>query len=142
MTEASELITCQTSNIRHTLVGNIIVDNRRSWSIACRRCSNYIFIINLTPGFNGLGKDNCKTRWETLKFWNLVCLILVFYGNDYFSIQEKEEAAAKRAERQALMEETASQTSGEVAASVLTSSAAALADAEDTMDEDMAEPDK
>ena len=31
---------------------------RCSWSIACRRCSNYIFILNLTPGFNGLGKDN------------------------------------------------------------------------------------
>ena len=32
---------------------------------ACRRCSNYIFIFYLTPGFNGLGKDNCKTRQET-----------------------------------------------------------------------------
>ena len=30
---------------------------RCSWSIACRRCSNYIFIVDLTPGFNGLGKD-------------------------------------------------------------------------------------
>ena len=25
---------------------------------------NYIFILNLTRGFNGLGKDNCKTRRE------------------------------------------------------------------------------
>ena len=25
---------------------------------SCRRCSNYILILNLTPGFNGLGKDN------------------------------------------------------------------------------------
>ena len=49
---------------------------RCSWSIACRRCSNYIFILDLTPGFIGLGKDNCKTRWETFKFVDLVCLIL------------------------------------------------------------------
>ena len=49
---------------------------RCSWSIACRRCSNYIFIIYLTLGFNGLAKDNCKTRWETFEFWNLVRLIL------------------------------------------------------------------
>ena len=48
---------------------------RCSWSIACRRCSNYIFILNLTPGFNGLGKDNYKMRREALKFWNWVCLI-------------------------------------------------------------------
>ena len=41
---------------------------RCSWSIACRRCSNYIFILNLTPGFNKLHKDNCKTRRETFKF--------------------------------------------------------------------------
>ena len=49
---------------------------RSSWSIACRRCSNYIFILNLTPGFNGLGKDNCKTRLETFVFWDWVRLIL------------------------------------------------------------------
>ena len=34
---------------------------RCSWSSACQCCSNYIFILNLTPGFNGLGKDTCKT---------------------------------------------------------------------------------
>ena len=27
------------------------------------------------PGFNGLGKDNWRTRWETFKFWDLVGLI-------------------------------------------------------------------
>ena len=37
-------------------------------------CSNYIF--DLTPGFNGLGEDNCKARRETFKFWDLVWLIL------------------------------------------------------------------
>ena len=49
---------------------------RCTWSIACRRCSNYMFVLNSTPGFNGLGKGNCKTREETFKFLDLVCLIL------------------------------------------------------------------
>ena len=49
---------------------------RCSWSIACRCCSNYIFILNLLPGFIGLGKDNCKMRWESFKFWDLVRLLL------------------------------------------------------------------
>ena len=49
---------------------------RRSWSTTCRHCSNYIFILDLTPGFNGLGKDNCMTRQETFKLWDLVFLIL------------------------------------------------------------------
>ena len=49
---------------------------RCSWSIACRRCSNYIFILDLIHGFNRLGKDNCKAGRESLKFWNLVRLIL------------------------------------------------------------------
>ena len=49
---------------------------RCSWSIACRRCSNYIFIFHLTLGFNILRKDNCKPRWEISKFWNSVWLIL------------------------------------------------------------------
>ena len=29
---------------------------------------NYIFILDLTPRFNGLDKDNCNTRWETIEF--------------------------------------------------------------------------
>ena len=54
-----------------TLVGNKIVDHSDVvGNIACRRCSNYIFILDLTPGFNGLGKDNCKTRRETFKHWD------------------------------------------------------------------------
>ena len=44
---------------------------RCSWSIA-----NYIFLLNLTCGFNGLGKDNCKTRRETFMFGDWVRLIL------------------------------------------------------------------
>ena len=42
----------------------------------CRRCSNYIFILHLTRGFNILRKDNCKPRRETFKFWKCVRLIL------------------------------------------------------------------
>ena len=49
---------------------------RCSWSIARRRCSNYIFILDLTHGINGLDKDSCKTRRETFKFWYLVRFIL------------------------------------------------------------------
>ena len=49
---------------------------RCSWSIACRRCSNYILILDLTPSFNRLHSDNCKTRQETFKCRDLVRLIL------------------------------------------------------------------
>ena len=42
---------------------------------ACRRCSNFIFILDLTPGFNGFSKDNCKTRREIFKFCDLVRLV-------------------------------------------------------------------
>ena len=46
---------------------------------ACRRCSNYIFILDLAPGFSGLGKDNCETKRKTFKCWDLVRLILVVW---------------------------------------------------------------
>ena len=49
---------------------------RCSWSIACRRCSNYIFILDLTPGSTKLCKYYCNTRRETFKFWDLMRLIL------------------------------------------------------------------
>ena len=42
----------------------------------CRRWSNYIFILDLTSGFNGLGKENCKTKREKGKNWDLVRYIL------------------------------------------------------------------
>ena len=48
---------------------------RCSWSIACRRCSNYIFIVDLTPGFSWLDKDNCETRREIFKFLDLMRLV-------------------------------------------------------------------
>ena len=49
---------------------------RCSWSIACRRCSNYIFLLHLTVGFNILRKDNFKPKREPVKFLDLVHLIL------------------------------------------------------------------
>ena len=61
---------------------------RCSWSIACRRCLNYIFILDLIHGFNRLGKNNCKTGRETLKLtpahkychWNLCDYSLCEFG--------------------------------------------------------------
>ena len=50
----------KTSNISRTLVGNKIVDNSDVVG-ASLVCSNYIFILDLPPGYNGLSKDNCKT---------------------------------------------------------------------------------
>ena len=66
----------KTSNIRGILVGNNCRSLRCSWSIACRRCSNYIFILDLTSSFKGFGKDSRKTLRESFKCWDLVRLIL------------------------------------------------------------------
>ena len=63
----------KTSYIRHTLVANKIGDHL---DIACRRCSNYIFILNLIPGLIGMSKDNCKARQEMFKVLDTVHLIL------------------------------------------------------------------
>ena len=57
----------QTSNSSRTLVGNELLITQCNWSLACQRCSKYIFILDLTPDINGLGKDNCKMGRETLK---------------------------------------------------------------------------
>ena len=68
---------CQTSNVRCTLIGNKIVDHSDVvGALPVGAAPKYIFILNLTLGFNGLGKDSCKTRWETFKFWDLMWLIL------------------------------------------------------------------
>ena len=40
-----------------------------------RHSSNYFFILDLTPGCNGLGKDKYKTWWETFKCWYLGCIM-------------------------------------------------------------------
>ena len=46
----------KTSNISRTLVGNNIVDHSDVVGAAPtgRRCSNYIFILDLTSGFKGI----------------------------------------------------------------------------------------
>ena len=53
---------------------------RCSWSIACRRCSNYIFILDLALGFNMLHKDKCQAKPETFQFGIWCALYYRFYG--------------------------------------------------------------
>ena len=61
---------------------------RKSSNIsACRRCSNYIFILDLTSGFKGFGKDSHKTVRGYFKCWDLVRLILE--TSRYFYIREQ-----------------------------------------------------
>ena len=61
----------QTSNISCTLVSNKIAGHLR----ACRCCFNYIFILDLTHGFNWLAKNDCKTRRELFKCSDFACLL-------------------------------------------------------------------
>ena len=70
----------QTSNIRQLVMQLTCWSLRCSWSIACWRCSNYIFILNLRPGFNRLHKDNWKMRWETRSFGIWCTLYKRIYG--------------------------------------------------------------
>ena len=70
----------QTSNISCTFVGNTLADHSNAVGVFHRRCSQYIFILDLTHGFNTLGKANCKTRRETSRLWNSVRLILDVSG--------------------------------------------------------------
>ena len=56
----------QGSNTSRTLAGNKIVDHSDVVGAA----------LDLIPVINSLGKDNCKTRRETLKLWMLVRFIL------------------------------------------------------------------
>ena len=42
--------------------------------MACRRCCNSIFILD--HSVDGLDKNKCKTRRETMTFWDLVRLIV------------------------------------------------------------------
>ena len=61
----------QTSNISRTFVGNKLLITQ----MYLGRCSNYISILDFTPGFNKSHKDNCKARRETFKSWDLMSLI-------------------------------------------------------------------
>ena len=89
------------TSARSTWLGNAIVDHSDvvhsltrysrfcSWSTTCRRCSNYIFILDLTPRFNGLDKDNCNTRRESFKFWDLMCLLHYrCYGRSWVKLKD------------------------------------------------------
>ena len=68
----------QTSNVSHTL------DSRLE-----QRLTNNILILDLTPGFNALGKFNCKTRRGTFKCCDLVWLILEAWWYVNFPLWKK-----------------------------------------------------
>ena len=72
----------QIFDIRRILVGNKIVHH--SDAVGASPVSNYIFILDLT---HDLHKDNCKTRRETIKFWDLVRLILEVCRYSYWGVQ-------------------------------------------------------
>ena len=65
-----------TSNISRTLVSNNIADHLDAIGASTAGCSIYILILDLKPGFIGVGKDNRKARWETFMLGDLVRLIL------------------------------------------------------------------
>ena len=62
--------------LSRTLVSNKLFITQCSWSTACRCYSEYIFIPDVTPGFNGLGTDNYKTWRNTSTLWDSVRLKL------------------------------------------------------------------
>ena len=67
----------KTSNISRTLVGNKIVDHSDVVGASpVGAAPTYIFILDLTSGFKGLGKGSRKTVRESCKCWDLVRLIL------------------------------------------------------------------
>ena len=61
---------CDIYNIRHTLVGNWTGDHLDVLG-ACRCCSNYIFILNLTPWLQEIGQDGMRSI-EVLQFGALL----------------------------------------------------------------------
>ena len=66
----------QNSNISHILVvGYKLLITEMQLN---HRCSNNIFILDLTPGFNGPDNGNCKRDEKTsFRFWDLrlICLL-------------------------------------------------------------------
>ena len=63
----------QNSNISRTLVGNKTVDH--SDVVGAGPTGDAAFILDLTPAFSGLDKDNYTTVRETLQFLDLVWLV-------------------------------------------------------------------
>ena len=56
-----------------------------------------IFILDLTPGFNRLRKENCKTRWETFQFGDLVTYVrgfTIYISNPSIYLLASEETRA------------------------------------------------
>ena len=49
----------QTSNISRPLVGYKLVDHSDGVGASPVGDDKYIFILDLSPGFNGMGKANC-----------------------------------------------------------------------------------
>ena len=53
----------QTSDISRTFAGNKLVDPSDVVGASpVSTAPTYIFILDLTPGYIGLGQDNCKKR--------------------------------------------------------------------------------
>ena len=65
----------QVSNIRHTLVGNKIVDHSDVVGASPVGAASTTSSLS-THGFIGWGQNNHKTRREAFKFWDLGRLIL------------------------------------------------------------------
>ena len=64
--------------MRRTLLGNKIVDQSDvvGASPVGAAPTTSSFSTFSIPDFNGLGKDNCKTRQEAFRVWDLVLPIL------------------------------------------------------------------
>ena len=71
----------QTSNISRAIAIKLLITQM----LLEHRCSNYIFTLDLIPCFNGLGKNNCKTRRETFKFWDMMRLTLEVWRYNKFA---------------------------------------------------------
>ena len=56
--------------MRRILAGNTIADHSDVDGASA------VFILDWTPGFNGLSKRNCKTRRETFQILDLMRLTL------------------------------------------------------------------
>ena len=67
---------CKTFDIRHALGSKIVDHSDVVRASPVDAAPTTIFILSFAPGFNVLYKDNCQTRWETFKFWDLVHDIL------------------------------------------------------------------
>ena len=68
----------QISDIGHTLIGNAIVghsDVVGASPVGAASTANYIFILDLTHGYNRFHRDSSKTTRETFKFHDLMRLI-------------------------------------------------------------------